>query len=147
MPYPLRYRFAWKARLITDVLRSFLRAVFADHRRRARNLLGIRKGSCAAGEEAQLPSIHPTLWFRAEPHAALPHARARRRLRGTVPKPRRLECGTGRDSRFLGSAKCALEKTLIAGLGMTRSGAKVLRDEAASLFVSFRHFECEDLQI
>jgi hypothetical protein len=51
MPYPLRYRFAWKARLITDVLRSFLRAVFADHRRRARNLLGIRKGSCAAGRK------------------------------------------------------------------------------------------------
>jgi hypothetical protein len=48
MPYPLRYRCAWKARLITDVLRSFLRAVFADHRRRARNLLGIRKASCGS---------------------------------------------------------------------------------------------------
>jgi hypothetical protein len=48
LPYPLRYRCAWNARLTTEVLRSFLRAVFADQRRRARKLLGIRRGSCGS---------------------------------------------------------------------------------------------------
>ena len=33
LPYPLRYRCAWNARLTTEVLRCFLRAVFADYRR------------------------------------------------------------------------------------------------------------------
>ncbi len=48
LPYPLRYRCAWNARLTTEVLRAFLRAVFADQRRRARKQLGIRKGSCGS---------------------------------------------------------------------------------------------------
>jgi len=48
LPYPLRYRCAWNARLTSEVLQSFLRAVFADQRRRARKLLGIRKGSCGS---------------------------------------------------------------------------------------------------
>lgn len=46
LPYPLRYRCAWNARLTSEVLQSFLRAVFADQRRRARRQLGVRKGSC-----------------------------------------------------------------------------------------------------
>jgi len=48
LPYPLRYRCAWNARLTTEVLRAFLRAVFADQRRRARKLFGIRKGKCGS---------------------------------------------------------------------------------------------------
>ena len=44
LPYPLRYRCAWNARLTSEVLRAFLRSVFADQRRRARKLFGIRKG-------------------------------------------------------------------------------------------------------
>ncbi len=48
LPYPLRYRCAWNAPLTTEVLRAFLRAVFADQRRRARKLFGIRKGSCGS---------------------------------------------------------------------------------------------------
>ena len=48
LPYPLRYRCAWNARLTTEVLRAFLRAVFADQRRRARKLFGIRKGQCGS---------------------------------------------------------------------------------------------------
>jgi hypothetical protein len=36
LPCLLRYRCRWKARLASEVLQSFLRAVFADHRRRAR---------------------------------------------------------------------------------------------------------------
>ena len=48
LPYPLRYRCAWNARLTSEVLRAFLRSVFADQRRRARRLLGIRKGLCGS---------------------------------------------------------------------------------------------------
>ncbi len=48
LPYLLRYRCAWNARLSSEVLRAFLRAVFADQRRRARALYGIRKGQCGA---------------------------------------------------------------------------------------------------
>ncbi len=48
LPYPLRYRCAWNARLTSEVLRAFLRAVFADQRRRARALLGIRQGQCGS---------------------------------------------------------------------------------------------------
>lgn len=48
LPYPLRYRCAWNARLSSEVLRCFLRSVFADYRRRARLLVGIRKGQCGS---------------------------------------------------------------------------------------------------
>jgi len=44
LPYPLRYRCAWDARLTTEVLRAFLRALFADQRRRARQFFGIQRG-------------------------------------------------------------------------------------------------------
>ncbi len=44
LPYPLRHRCAWNARLASEVLRNFRRAVFADQRLRARKLFGIRKG-------------------------------------------------------------------------------------------------------
>ena len=44
LPYPLRYRCAWDARLTTEVLRAFLRALFADQRRRARRLHGVKHG-------------------------------------------------------------------------------------------------------
>ena len=48
LPYPLRYRCAWNARLTSEVLRAFLRALFSDQRRRARALYGIRKGQCGS---------------------------------------------------------------------------------------------------
>ena len=48
LPYPLRYRCAWDAKLTSDVLREFLRALFADQRRRAREHHGIREGRCAS---------------------------------------------------------------------------------------------------
>lgn len=48
LSYPLRYRCAWNAKLTSEVLRCFLRSVFADQRRRARMLLGIRKGQCGS---------------------------------------------------------------------------------------------------
>jgi hypothetical protein len=44
LPYPLRYRCAWDARLTTEVLRAFLRSLFADQRRRARRRFGIPRG-------------------------------------------------------------------------------------------------------
>ena len=44
LPFPLRYRMAWDARLTTEVLRCFMRSLFADHRRRARIHYGIRGG-------------------------------------------------------------------------------------------------------
>lgn len=48
LPYPLRYRCAWNAGLTSDVLRCFLRAVFADQRRRAKRDFGIRGGVCGS---------------------------------------------------------------------------------------------------
>jgi hypothetical protein len=48
LPYPLRYRCAWNARLTSDVLRCFLRAVFADQRRRAKRDFGISRGLCGS---------------------------------------------------------------------------------------------------
>jgi hypothetical protein len=48
LPYPLRYRCAWDARLMSEVLRAFLRAVFADQRRRARHHHGVAGGHCGA---------------------------------------------------------------------------------------------------
>jgi len=48
LPYPLRYRCAWNARLTSEVLRCFLRAVFADYRRRAKREVGVRGGACGS---------------------------------------------------------------------------------------------------
>ena len=48
LPYPLRYRCAWDAALTSQVLRAFLRALFADQRRRARQQFGVRGGLCGA---------------------------------------------------------------------------------------------------
>ncbi|MCH8891367.1 MAG: transposase zinc-binding domain-containing protein, partial [Myxococcales bacterium] len=48
LPYPLRYRCAWDARLTSEVLRAFMRALFADLRRRARRHHGVRSGYCGA---------------------------------------------------------------------------------------------------
>ena len=48
LPYPLRYRCAWNARLTSEVLRCFLRAVFADQRRRAKLEFGITRGLCGS---------------------------------------------------------------------------------------------------
>jgi hypothetical protein len=44
LPYPLRYRCAWDAMLMSEVLRAFMRALFADQRRRARRVHGIERG-------------------------------------------------------------------------------------------------------
>jgi hypothetical protein len=44
LPYPLRYRCAWDAKLMTEVLRAFLRSLFADQRRRARLHFAIPRG-------------------------------------------------------------------------------------------------------
>ncbi|MAE69653.1 MAG: hypothetical protein CME06_04185, partial [Gemmatimonadetes bacterium] len=48
LPYPLRYRCAWNARLTSEVLRCFLRALFADQRRRAKRDFGISRGLCGS---------------------------------------------------------------------------------------------------
>ena len=48
LPYPLRLPCAWDAKLTSAVLGAFLRALFADQRRRAKQVHGVRKGNCAA---------------------------------------------------------------------------------------------------
>jgi hypothetical protein len=48
LPYPLRYLCAWNAQLTSEVLRCFLRAVFADYRRRAKRDLGVSRGACGS---------------------------------------------------------------------------------------------------
>ncbi|MGH0034207.1 MAG: transposase [Myxococcota bacterium] len=48
LPYPLRWPCAWDAKLTSAVLRAFLRALFVDQRRRAKQVHGVRRGHCAA---------------------------------------------------------------------------------------------------
>ncbi len=48
LPYPLRYRCAYNARLTSEVLRAFLRALFAELRRRARQHWRMRAPQCGA---------------------------------------------------------------------------------------------------
>ena len=48
LPYPLRYRCAYNARLTSEVLRAFLRALFAELRRRARQHWEMRAPQCGA---------------------------------------------------------------------------------------------------
>jgi hypothetical protein len=48
LPYPLRYRCAYDAKLTSEVLRAFLRALFAELRRRSRHHWGVRAQQCGA---------------------------------------------------------------------------------------------------
>ncbi len=48
LPYPLRYRCAYDARLTSAVLRAFIRALFAELRRRSRRAWDIRAEPCGA---------------------------------------------------------------------------------------------------
>jgi hypothetical protein len=48
LPYPLRHRCAYDATLTSQVLRAFLRALFAEHRRRARAQWQRPRGQCGA---------------------------------------------------------------------------------------------------
>ncbi len=48
LPFALRYRLAYDARLTSEVLNLFLRTLFASLRRRARNLWGVRRTQCGA---------------------------------------------------------------------------------------------------
>jgi hypothetical protein len=48
IPYALRYRCAYDARLSSEVLRAFVRALFAELRRRSRQHWGIRAQQCGA---------------------------------------------------------------------------------------------------
>ena len=48
LPYPLRYRCAYDAKLTTEVLRAFLRALFAELRRRVRRHWRVRAEQCGA---------------------------------------------------------------------------------------------------
>ncbi len=48
LPYPLRYRCAYDATLTSQVLRAFLRALFAGLRRRARDQWHTARGQCGA---------------------------------------------------------------------------------------------------
>ena len=48
LPFALRYCLAYDSRLVRDVLRIFIRAVFSSLRRRARKRAGIRSAQCGA---------------------------------------------------------------------------------------------------
>ncbi len=48
LPYSLRYRCAYDARLTSEVLRAFIRALFAELRRRVRRQWGVRAEQCGA---------------------------------------------------------------------------------------------------
>lgn len=48
LPYPLRYRCAYDAKLTSEVLRAFVRSLFAELRRRARRKWGLPAEQCGA---------------------------------------------------------------------------------------------------
>jgi hypothetical protein len=48
IPFALRYRLAYDSRLLSKVLNVFIRMVFAELRRRAHELLGLRSCQCGA---------------------------------------------------------------------------------------------------
>src|SRR5437763_16641004 len=48
LPFDLRYRMAYDARLTSGVLNVFIRALFGELRRRAHRLLGLRRSRCGA---------------------------------------------------------------------------------------------------
>ena len=48
LPYALRYRCAYDARLTSEVLRAFLRSLFAELRRRIRREVGVRAEQCGS---------------------------------------------------------------------------------------------------
>ncbi len=48
LPYPLRYRCAYDAKLTSEVLRAFHRSLFAELRRRARRKWGVAAEQCGA---------------------------------------------------------------------------------------------------
>ena len=96
LPYPLRYRCAWDARLTSEVLRAFLRALFADQRRRARRHHGVRAGHCASvtfiqrfGSALNLaPHFHSLVFdgvYAGPAHAPGPFFRCPRRERKMSP--------------------------------------------------------------
>ena len=48
LPFKLRYRMAYDSELMRDILNIFVRAVFSELRRRARDLLGLKRSQCGA---------------------------------------------------------------------------------------------------
>lgn len=48
LPYPLRYRCAYDRALTSEVLRAFLRSLFAELRRRVRRHWGVHAEQCGA---------------------------------------------------------------------------------------------------
>ena len=48
IPFALRYRLAYDSGLLSDVLNVFIRVVFVELRRRARELLGLKLSQCGA---------------------------------------------------------------------------------------------------
>ena len=48
LPYPLRYRCAYDTKLASEALRAFVRALFAELRRRSRQHWGVRAQQCGA---------------------------------------------------------------------------------------------------
>jgi len=67
LPYPLRLPCAWDAKPTSAVLRAFLRSVFADQRRRAKQVHGARSGQCAAVTFIQRfgSALNPTPHFHS----------------------------------------------------------------------------------
>ena len=51
LPYPLRHRCAYDAKLTSEVLRAFIRSLFAELRRRARNRWAQRAEQSGAGRK------------------------------------------------------------------------------------------------
>jgi hypothetical protein len=48
IPFALRYRLAYDSSLLSDILNVFIRVVFGELRRRARDLLGLKSSQCGA---------------------------------------------------------------------------------------------------
>jgi hypothetical protein len=85
LPYPLRYRCAYDARLTSAVLRAFIRALFAELRRRSRRVWGITLALDGAYADTLVRGQAPHFLPLPPPHADA----AERVLAGTARRIRR----------------------------------------------------------
>ena len=85
LPDPLRYRCAYDARLTSEVLRAFVRALFAELRRRARHPWGARTQPCGAATFIQRFGSAMNLNLHFQP-LALDGVYADTRDPGSVPR-------------------------------------------------------------
>ncbi len=142
LPYPLRYRCAYDRELASQVLRAFLRSLFAELRRRIRRHWGVRAEQCGAvtflqrfGSALNL-NLHfhtlaldgaypyPEAYGETPPFFALPpprHDEVMRVLAGTARRIERLLASREEE----GEDELARDEPLLAALAAASLGTRI----------------------